>query len=161
MKPSIKTICKKNSLQDGLFPIYLRITINRKSKFYSTPYKCKINEWDDKTGEFNSKFRNHLAFNSSLRSLKDKATDILEKVRKDFGIVTLIQFDNYFRNDESEAKLFEEFTQKIMKQLEDNGQISYRNSIEGVLVSLRKFQKNIGKYRFEDIDCQFLIEYEG
>ena len=63
MKPSIKTICKKNSLQDGLFPIYLRVTINRKSKFYSTPYKCKINEWDDKTGEFNSKFRNHLAFN--------------------------------------------------------------------------------------------------
>lgn len=161
MKPSIKTICKKNSLQDGLFPIYLRVTINRKSKFYSTPYKCKINEWDDKTGEFNSKFRNHLAFNSSLRSLKDKATDVLEKVQKDFGITTLIQFDNYFRNDENESKFFEEFTQKTMKQLEDNGQISYRNSIEGVLVSLRKFQKNIAKYRFEDIDCQFLTEYEG
>jgi len=149
-----------NALQDGLYPIYLRVTIDRKSKFYSTPYKCTVKEWDRKIGEFNSKFRNHLSFNSSLRTLKDEATDVLEKLAKEQKIVTLIQFDNHYRARENSGMLFKEFFEKEIKTLEDNGQISYKISLNCTLVALVKFSKNIDKFRFEDIDAQFLEDFE-
>lgn len=156
MKPSIKTICKKNPLQDGLFPIYLRVTINRKSKFYSTPYKCKLIEWNSKTGEFHSRLRNHLSFNSSLRTLKDEATDIIEKIQKEQGIVTLIQFDNHYRLRGNSGILLKEFFEEEIKLMEENGQISYKISLETTIRALGKFKRNIDRYRFEDIDESFL-----
>ncbi|WP_312299276.1 site-specific integrase [Chryseobacterium sp.] len=160
MKPSIKTICKKNPLQDGLFPIYLRVTINRKSKFYSTPYKCKLIEWNSKTGEFNSKFRNHLSFNSSLRTLKDEATDIIEKIQKEQGMVTLIQFDNHYRLRGNSGILLKEFFENEIKLMEENRQISYKISLETTIRALGKFKRNIDRYRFEDIDESFLNGFE-
>lgn len=160
MKASIKTVCKKNSLQDGLYPIYLRVTIDRKSKFYSTPYKCTLKEWNENSGEFNSKFRNHLSFNSSLRTLKDEATDILEQLTKEQKVVTLIQFDNYYRLRDNSGTLVKELFLKEIKVLEENGQISYKISLNSTLVALEKFKKNIDKYRFEDVDAVFLEGFE-
>ncbi|MBV6880955.1 hypothetical protein KVY03_14025 [Epilithonimonas sp. FP105] len=65
-----KLFAKKNALKNGLSPIYLRVTINLKCKFYSTPYHCNLSEWDENQGEFKSKFRNSLHFNTALRKLK-------------------------------------------------------------------------------------------
>ncbi|WP_237421383.1 Arm DNA-binding domain-containing protein [Flavobacterium sp. HBTb2-11-1] len=63
MKASIKIILKKTKLKDGTSPINLRITINRKSKFYRTPYNALPKFWDDKGNEFTSKFPNYLQCN--------------------------------------------------------------------------------------------------
>ncbi|MHA6727520.1 Arm DNA-binding domain-containing protein [Chryseobacterium sp. A301] len=97
MNASIKIVCKKNQLQNGLFPIYLRITINRKSKFYSLPFSCKLTEWNEKQGEFNTKFRNHIPFNKTLLKIKDKALDTISILENDYETYNLILFDKYYQ----------------------------------------------------------------
>lgn len=76
-----------------MYPIYLRIIINRKTKFYSTPFECKLSEWNEKTGEFNSKFRNHLTFNKALSKIKNDATDVIKELETEFTTYNIILFD--------------------------------------------------------------------
>lgn len=97
---SVKIVCKKNALSNGLFPIYLRVTINCKSKFYSLPFSCKLNEWNEKQGEFNSKYRNHISFNKTLQKAKDKAYDAISELEKDFETYNLILFNKYYEKED-------------------------------------------------------------
>ena len=97
MSASIKIVCKKKVLKTGLFPIYLRVTIDRKSTFYSTPYSCKLSEWNSAQSEFTIKFRNHLSFNKSLRKLKDDASDTVDLLeKKNTDSITLSILINIF-----------------------------------------------------------------
>jgi len=161
MNASIKIICKKNALKNGLFPIYLRVTINRKSKFYSTPFSCKLSEWNDKQGEFTTKFRNHLSFNKTLRKIKDDASDIISMLEKDFESYNLILFDKFYSQKEQQGISFSELFEKEIRTYEENGQISYANSMCDALKALGKFSKKISQYKFENIDYQFLTDFEN
>ena len=43
---------KTYSRKDKCHPIYLRLTINRKSKYFSTDIWCKEDHWDKKTRDY-------------------------------------------------------------------------------------------------------------
>ena len=161
MSASVKIVCRKTILKKGLFPIYLRVTIDRKSKFYSTPFSCKLNEWNEKQGEFNSKFRNNLTFNKTLRKIKDDATDILDFLEKDYGSYNLILFDKYYSKKDDKELGFIGLFEKEIEIFQQNGQVSYCRSMKDSLKVLKKFKKNIDTYKFENIDFQFLTEFEN
>jgi integrase len=161
MSASVKIVCRKTILTSGLYPIYLRVTIDRKSKFYSTPFSCKLNEWNEKQGEFNSKFRNNLTFNKTLRKIKDDATDILDFLEKDYGSYNLILFDKYYSKKDDKELGFVGLFEKEIEIFQQNGQISYCRSMKDALKALKKFKKNIETYKFENIDYQFLTEFEN
>lgn len=161
MSASVKIVCRKTILKNGLFPIYLRVTIDRKSKFYSTPFSCKLNEWNEKQGEFNSKFRNNLTFNKTLRKIKDDATDILDFLEKDYGSYNLILFDKYYSKKDDKELGFIGLFEKEIEIFQQNGQVSYCRSMKDSLKALKKFKKNIDTYKFENIDFQFLTEFEN
>lgn len=161
MNSSTKIICKKNALKNGLFPIYLRVTINRKSKFYSTPFSCKLSEWDENQGEFRSKFSNSSSFNKTLRKLKDKAEDVISDLEKEFETYNLVLFDKYFSKKDNEGIGFQELFEKEIKIFYDNEQIKYAISMEATLKALKSFNKNLSKHLFENIDFQFLTDFEN
>ncbi|MCT3631958.1 phage integrase SAM-like domain-containing protein [Elizabethkingia anophelis] len=161
MSASVKTVCKKNALKDGLFPIYLRVTINRKSKFYSTPFSCKLIEWNDDTGEFNAKFRNNIVFNKTLRKIKDNASDVIDLLQKEYDTYNLVLFDKYYSKNENKDLTFSLLLEKEVQVLEENGQVSYGNSINDTYSALKKFKSNIKEYKFENIDYQFLADFEN
>ena len=161
MSASVKIVCRKTILTSGLYPIYLRVTIDRKSKFYSTPFSCKLNEWNEKQGEFNSKFRNNLTFNKTLRKIKDDATDILDFLEKDYGSYNLILFDKYYSKKDDKELGFVGLFEKEIEIFQQHGQISYCRSMQDALKALKKFKKNIETYKFENIDYQFLTEFEN
>lgn len=161
MSASVKIVCRKTILTSGLYPIYLRVTIDRKSKFYSTPFSCKLNEWNEKQGEFNSKFRNNLTFNKTLRKIKDDATDILDFLEKDYGSYNLILFDKYYSKKDDKELGFVGLFEKEIEIFQQNRQISYCRSMKDALKALKKFKKNIETYKFENIDYQFLTEFEN
>ena len=52
---SLKTVLRKKKLSNGKYPIALRITKDRKSKFFRTPFEVNLNEWDSKLGRFSNK----------------------------------------------------------------------------------------------------------
>lgn len=161
MSASIKIVCKKKVLKSGLFPIYLRVTIDRKSTFYSTPYSCKLSEWNSAQGEFTTKFRNHLSFNKSLRKLKDDASDTLELLEKKYGNYNLIHFDKYYSLKEKKGLSFTELFEKEIQIFKDNDQVNYASSMGNAISALRKFKTDLDQYTFENIDFQFLSEFEN
>lgn len=161
MSASIKIICKKNSLKNGLYPIYLRVTIDRKSKFYSTPFSCKLTEWNENQGEFTSKFRNHISFNKTLRKLKDDASDVISSLEKDFESYNLILFDKYYSKKDQQGFSFYDLFEKEINIFYDNGQISYSTSMKEALNALKQFKKDLSNYKFENIDFQFLTDFEN
>ena len=161
MNTSIKIICKKQPHANGLYPIYLRVTINRKSKFYSTPFTCKLTEWDHKQGEFKSKYKNHLTFNKTLRKLKDNASDVVNLLEQDYESYNLILFDKYYSRKMDEDISFKEFFEREIKNLLNNSQVSYAKSMQNALTVLIQFEDNLGNYKFENIDFQFLTNFEN
>lgn len=160
MKSSIKIVCKKNALANGKFPIYLRVTIDRKSKFYKTPYSCDLREWNEAIGEFNSKNKNYLQSNRILNQIKDDASLILNELLENKKSFTLIEFDNLYCQNSNLTNNFVEFLELRIKQLYDAKQISYSDSHKDTLKSLKKFKSNIEKFSFDDIDYNFLLNYE-
>lgn len=161
MSTSIKIVCKKNALKTGLYPIYLRITINRKSKFYSLPFSCKLTEWNDDKGEFNSKFPNYISFNKAIHKVKDDAYDVIGNLENDYGSYNLILFDQFYSHLEQNSMSFCELFEKEIQILYDNEQISYAGSMEFTLKTLKKFKKNLSNYQLENIDYLFLTEFEN
>lgn len=161
MNSSTKIICKKNPLKNGLYPIYLRVTINRKSKFYSTPFSCKLSEWDENQGEFKSKYSNAQSFNKTLRVLKDKAADVISTLEKEYETYNLVLFDKYFSKRDHEGIGFKELFKKEIQTFFDNEQIKYATSMEATLKALVSFKKDLSKYLFENIDYQFLTDFEN
>lgn len=125
MNSSTKIICKKNQLKNGLYPIYLRVTINRKSKFYSTPFCCKLSEWDENQGEFKSKYTNAQSFNKTLWVLKDKASDVISTLEKEYETNNLVLFDKYYSKKDHEGIGFRKLFEKEIKTFFDNDQIKY------------------------------------
>lgn len=160
MKSSIKTVCKKNPLADSKFPIYLRITIDRKSKFYKTPYSCNLQEWDEKKGEFNSKNSNYLQSNRILNNIKNDASKIFDELLEKKMSFTLIEFDNLYSQNNIYNNNFIEFLEIRIKQLFDANQVSYSDSHNDTLISLKKFKINLHLFTFDDIDYNFLLNYE-
>ncbi|SUX46624.1 site-specific integrase [Chryseobacterium indoltheticum] len=161
MNTSIKIVSKKNVLKNGLYPIYLRVTIDRKSKFYSTPFSCKLSEWNENQGEFTSKFRNHLSFNKTLRKMKDSASDAISLLEKDYESYNLILFDKYYSQKDKQGLTLCELFQKEIIIFYENGQISYSTSMKEALNALKQFKKDLHKYKFENIDFQFLTDFEN
>lgn len=161
MSVSIKTVCKKNVLKNGLYPIYLRIIINRKTKFYSTPFECKLSEWNEKTGEFNSKFRNHLTFNKALSKIKNDATDVIKELETEFTTYNIILFDKHYKNKDIQDISFISLFEKEIQELIENEQISYSTSMNDTLKALLSFKRDIHNYRFENIDFLFLTQFES
>ena len=94
MKASLKIILKKTELSDGTHPINLRITINRKSKFYKTPYNVLPKFWNESASEFTSKFPNFLQANRILYKIKQDASKILDLMVEEEFEFSLETFDS-------------------------------------------------------------------
>ncbi len=161
MNASIKIVSKKNQLADGTYPIYLRIIIDRKTKFYKTPYSCNLNEWNSAEGKFNSKKSNYLQSNRILSKIKDDASKILDELIENDKVISIIEFDNCYSKNENTKIGFIDFLNNRVLDLETSKRVSYSVSYRDTIKSLIKFKKNIELFLFEDIDYNFLVKYES
>lgn len=161
MKASIKIILKKTKLSNGTYPINLRITINRKSKFYKTPYNILPKFWNEKTNEFNSKHKNYLQANRILSSLKQDASKILDTINEEKKEFNLDVFDSLFRPKEIEQINFMPYFEKLKSQFFESGKISSHNSYNDTINALNRFKPSISTYSFSKIDYVFLVDFEA
>ena len=77
---SIKTVLHKKKLSNDKYPIYLRITKERKSIFFRTPYTSLESEWNSKQGKFNKNASSYLQKNKLLLKFLDRATDVITSI---------------------------------------------------------------------------------
>ncbi|SDF53497.1 site-specific integrase [Cellulophaga baltica] len=94
---TVKTVLRKTKLADGSYPIALRISKNRKSKFFQTVFRAFPNEWNEASGSFTNKKPNSTQNNRLLLKFKDKALKILSDLEIEKEYFDLNEFENRFR----------------------------------------------------------------
>lgn len=52
---TVKTVLRKTKLADGSYPISLRVSKDRKSKYFQTIFRAFPMEWNQTTGSFTNK----------------------------------------------------------------------------------------------------------
>lgn len=161
MKASLKIILKKTELSDGTYPINLRITVNRKSKFYKTPYNVLPKFWNEKTNEFTNKFPNYLQCNRILSSIKQDASKILNRLIEEEHEYSIEAFDSLFRPEEVEKLNFIPYFEQRKLQLKESGKISSSCSYRDTISALLRFNPELSTYSFAKINYSFLVAFEA
>ncbi len=111
---------------DGTSPVYLRLTIDRKIKYYpfTDNFKCLEKQWDKRNTCFNFTFPGYNKANQRLSSVKKRAQDIISDLNErnqDTGF-SFDEFSDEFIKSKNELFLFQYFDQ-VIERLNKAGKI--------------------------------------
>jgi site-specific recombinase XerD len=155
-KASVKLLLKlnkKNAL--GKYPIYLRITTNRKTSFISTGHFIEKNQWDEKTESVKESNKNHDHINTDILNRKTKILDeilqaTIDKKFKSASAIKQVVAD--------ELRNIFNFSKKL--QVEAVGRRS-PNTIKNYKKHLNKLSLySVGPLLFDDISPEYLRGFE-
>lgn len=158
---SIKTVLRKKALSDGTYPVCLRVTKNRKTKFFNTIFKTTENEWDFSSGCFNRKNSNYIQNNRLLLKFKDRALKVYSELQLEKEYFDLEDFSKRFRVDNNPVSgyLFP-FWEEIIDEMRLAGRMGNATMYEETMKSVNRFC-GFKKLRFQDITNSFLNKYEA
>ncbi len=80
---TVKLYLRKKKLNNGLFPVVLRITHLRKKNIISLNFKCKKEDWNERKEEFRKSFPDSKNQNNILHSIKNRAETIIRQYEYD------------------------------------------------------------------------------
>ena len=155
-KPTLKIVLKKDKVHsDGKYPILLRISFNRKSKYYvlkgdGTTLVCDERKWNANIGRYNrNKELNHFLDQYELR-----AKEVLRELESiDF---TFIAFENKYFTRYDRQKVISYFDHLIEK-LTEEGRLGSANSYKDTRNRITEFKPDI---HFQELDHKFLERFE-
>lgn len=158
---SIKTVIRKKPLADGRFPVYIRVTKNRQSKYFKTIFSVRPNQWNSSEGCFNSKHENYLQQNRLLLKFKDKALEVLTELKLQQEGFTLDDFEFKYRvkSNPASQKVFP-FWEELVQEMIESGRMGNARYYKNVKNSVFKFTRFNRRFSFQDLDPRFLNKYE-
>jgi len=157
---SLKTVLRKTKLKNGKYPIALRITKDRKSKFFKTPFEALLSEWDSNQGRFNKRYNQFLKANRLLGKIEDRALENISDLEMSEEYYSLEQFERKFRvqtNPVSNSLI--SFWDEIIDEMRTAEKIGNADVNEETKSSILKFAKTTN-LDFGDITVEFLEKYE-
>ena len=155
-KPTIKIVLRKGkTLANGKSPIFLRLTFNRKAKYYvlkgeQETLSCEPKKWNDDLGRYN---RNK-ELNLFLDQYELRATKVirdLENTDFTFQVFEEKYFKNY--NNASVISFFNDIIEKLTAEKKHGTSDVYRDTRNRIA----EFRPKVS---FQDIDHHFLTEFE-
>lgn len=167
MAGSARLVLKENKTNsDGNHPVYLRVIVDRKTKYFSlgSKFACTTNQWNESDQLFRKNFENYKNANRTLSDKKKKAERILFDLDlRDEGF-TIQDFEIEFSKKSSSLGILEYFDD-VIEELKKQGSIGNkrvykdtRNSIESYLKLKKKLKAS--DFPFENLDVGFLVNYE-
>jgi len=156
---SIRTVLRKKALSDGTFPVCLRVTKDRKSKYFTTLFSANSNEWDDSAGLFRNNSK-HLQQNRVLLKIKDKAFTVYSELKIKSERFTLKDFEIAFRgNPNPKTKNFFYFWDDLIEELNSSGKTGNARIYNEAYNALKNFNKGT-QLEFEEITVTYLSKFE-
>lgn len=155
----ISILLREAQNKNGLYPIVLRITKNRKAKIITLGIDCDKLDWDCKKSQFKKSMPNHIQKNLILTKIQQKAWTIIDQFNIDEVDFTLTQFEEKLRGKEPSKITVLEFWEDKIKDLNKVGRTGNARSISGTKNSFFKFCKN-QKILFKEITVELLDKYE-
>ncbi|MFC6861514.1 site-specific integrase [Zunongwangia atlantica] len=157
---SIKTILRKTVLKNGKYPVLLRVTKDRKSKFFRTPFEVHLNEWDSKLGRFSKKYNQQIKSNRLLGKIEDRALSVISELEMNQDFYTLNDFENKFRIESNpEASNIFPFWDELIDEMKMAGRMGNADVYHHTKNSVQKFAKN-KPIHFKEVTPTFLDKYE-
>ncbi|WP_299989295.1 site-specific integrase [uncultured Pontibacter sp.] len=142
----------RRPLKDGTYPVKLRITYNKKQKYYPTGIYMTT---EDMGKMYGPKPRDHYKkLLSKLTSIEERAVNVIDKI----SAFTFEQFEKKFFDLSQRDNVFDAFTTKV-KHLQSAGRVGTASSYECAMNSLKSFTEN-EKLVFADITVEYLKAYE-
>ena len=155
-KPTSKIVLRKDKvLSSGKYPVVLRITFNRKPKYYvlkgdNSTLSAELNKWNSLIGRFNRDKKS----NQFLDQYEMKANEVLREL--EFRDFTFIAFeDRYFKKYETES--ITSFIDHLIAKLKSESRLSSASSYRDTRNRLIEFKL---KLSFQDINFRFLEDFE-
>lgn len=158
---TVKIVQRPTPHHDGTLPIYLRLTMNRKSKFINLGYSCKKGQWNAIKGQFKKNVENHVKKNIILNDFKNKALKIIDQYLENNKVLTFNEFEVLFRGEQKTKHLdFFQFFKERIDAMAKAKKTGNQKVYEETYKSFRKFVK-VSKPSFEDITYILLEKYEN
>ncbi|MGB6151310.1 MAG: site-specific integrase [Pricia sp.] len=158
---TVNIVLRKKQLSNGKFPICLRVTKNRKSKFFKTIYDAEPNEWNSKVGRFKKNHENYIQDNRLMLKMKSRALKIFTELGIEKEDFTLEDFENSFRvkTNPIQQNVFY-FWDEIIEEMLSAGRTGNARVNRDTFNSLSRF---IGttQFTFKELTPVFLHKYES
>jgi integrase len=156
---TIKILLRNKKTVDGLYPIVLRITKDRKMKLISLGMNCEQKDWDSSNQLLKKSHANYIQRNRVILNIKTKALKIMDDFNLNGDDFTLVQFEMKLRGkDLSKISVYDFWEDKI-KDLNKAGRIGNARAYYDTRTSFFKFYKS-KKVNFKEITPEVLDKYE-
>lgn len=157
---SARIVVRKKTLSNGYFPIYLRVTQDRRCKYYKTNFNVTEQEWDSVSGKFKKTNSNYIQNNRLLLKIQDRALRIITELELEKEDFTLEDFDKSFRIERNPIRnSFFGFWTEIIQEMEEAGRAGNARANKDSYRSLKRFNKSVN-LSFREITPAFLDKYE-
>ena len=155
-------LLKHKTDANGLYPIYLRLTKEKKLKYINTGKRCKFNEWDNDTCQLNHNFKNFKNSNTSLKEILNLWTNKYYTLpidkRESISLNEFVEYAERAKNKYKTLNFFDLIDTKIanLKEIGKIGNAKYYNDTKN---NILKFTK--GKdLSINSINVEWLRNYE-
>lgn len=157
---NVKTVLRKKRLSNGRYPICLRVTQDRKTKYFKTIFNSSEDEWNFDAGKFNKRNGNYIQNNRLLHKFQDRALQIIGKLKIEKDNFSLDDFEQMYRVDSNPVQndVFI-FWDEIIGEMVSAGRMGNAKVNKDTSDSLKKFL-NSNRLTFEEITPTFLNKYE-
>lgn len=151
---------RKQSNKTGMYPIYLRITIDRQSKYVKipTPQKVSLSDWNhNHKGEIYVKNNHLFAFeiNTKIREYKQKIYDIIKRY---YALNRTIKFEVILQElTRNSGKLtFNQFAAEYIKNPKEKFELATITKYNTFLKHLNDFNKQV---QFNDLTPELVVNF--
>lgn len=157
---TIKITQRTKALSNGEYPIFLRITKDRKSKYISLKLSCDISQWNELKSEFRKSYINYKQMNAALIEIRNRAEKIVSDYLAKGEDITLDEFEALFLNFKLDKRItVNDFWQEHIDDLNKSGRTGNARFFKDSKTSFFKFLTNKTIY-FKDITPLVLDKYE-
>ncbi|MDT0648108.1 site-specific integrase [Zunongwangia sp. F260] len=157
---NLKVVLRKKKLSNGNFPVCLRITKNRKTKYFKTIFNATEDEWDSSAGKFTKRNENYLQNNRLLIKFQDRALQVLGEMKIESDDFTLEDFEKKYRvlSNPVQNNVFT-FWDEIIDEMTSAGRIGNARVNREAYKSILKFNRS-SNLIFKNVTPTFLNKYE-
>jgi integrase len=154
---TIKVLMRKyQQKSDGSFPIVIRVTENRKSKFIVITHLHEKN-WDQKNSRVKSNHKNSARLNNMIQTKLSEVNDIVFKAQTTNHIVSSREIKNVISGKATNS--FFSKGDDFIEELKNSGKHNQASSYDGQLNGIKEFNNNID-IEFHHINQDFLRRFK-
>ena len=158
---TFKIVLKDKQLANGLYPIYLRVTKDRKRKFISTGFSCEKSHWNESKSVFRKIHPDYVQKNAFLLKLQGRAEKVYSDAFSEGEDLSLDEFESrFFEFKKNKKQDVSGFWEDKISSLKESKQTGNARAYRDTKRSFFNFLGGEKKIFFKDITVQLLNKYE-